>query len=201
MQSLAPSDALSVERAVFYAAADAVFRGIMRNQVEMRNRPTETPAFEVAERDRITTLETRCALDRLIEALNKWHIASGDVLYSVNREAGRFKVGDRVRIARVLDTMTAPELVGQTGEVIEVEQPSQLQRNYEVRLDDTGSEHYLNDQMLEAVTAPFDTTEYLAQCISCYLGQHDECDPKIARGDEELVACRCHERGHKPAHA
>lgn len=59
----------------------------------------------------------------------------------------RFKVDDKVRIARLLDTMTDPGLVGLVGQVEEVESVTLTQHNYYVRTEH-GS-HYCNEQMLE----------------------------------------------------
>jgi hypothetical protein len=76
----------------------------------------------------------------------------------------RFGLGERVQVVRILDGITSVDLIGMHGTVEEVESlPPPMppywaerygnveptQHNYEVRLDETGHTHYLNQQMLE----------------------------------------------------
>jgi len=65
----------------------------------------------------------------------------------------RFKVGDRVRVVRLLDSFTVPALVGGVGRVAEVDDVvaagTRLQVNYVVKLDVSGAERLLHDEELD----------------------------------------------------
>ena len=74
----------------------------------------------------------------------------------------RFQVGARVVVRHIWDSLTTRELLGKRGVVEEVEslpipvpywpehfKAPPAQHNYQVRLDDTEHQHYLNEQMLE----------------------------------------------------
>lgn len=74
-------------------------------------------------------------------------------------DTGHFRVGDRVMIARVLDDVTSPELIGKWGSVVEVDWCAGGQVNYEVSLDTVvrpggrSQVVYVNEQMLSTVEA------------------------------------------------
>jgi len=74
----------------------------------------------------------------------------------------KFKVGDQIRVVRVLDDITDKNLIGCTGTIMEVEslphfESIQYQHNYDVSLNRGGGiitgPHYLNEQMLDGVEA------------------------------------------------
>jgi hypothetical protein len=55
--------------------------------------------------------------------------------------------------------------------------------------------------VMKTRSTPSDMSEYLAQCISCWNGNHEDCEPLIARGgpNDTMFRCRCAERQHQPA--
>ncbi len=65
-----------------------------------------------------------------------------------------FKVGDRVRVVRLLDSITVPALIGGVGRVVDVDDVvlngTRLQVNYNVQLDVSGAVHLLHAEELEA---------------------------------------------------
>jgi hypothetical protein len=64
-----------------------------------------------------------------------------------------FHDGDQVIVARLADDLTARELLGLIGTVVDCELLGASQWYYQVRLDYDGRIHYLNEQMLESAVA------------------------------------------------
>jgi len=61
----------------------------------------------------------------------------------------RFKVGDPVTIARLMDTMTSKELIGHVGVIDEVETLFNGDYNYEMKCKCDGGSHYVHEEELE----------------------------------------------------
>lgn len=57
----------------------------------------------------------------------------------------KFQVGDKVKVVRILDTITTPDLLGFTGTVREIDPLPNGHYNYDV------DGHYLNEEMLGGV--------------------------------------------------
>ncbi len=64
----------------------------------------------------------------------------------------RFALGDRVRIVRLLDSLTTPALIGHEGKIEEFDAEAwPLIANYEMDCGTCGSSHYVHDAELEAI--------------------------------------------------
>lgn len=72
-----------------------------------------------------------------------WQAEHGGKVPDLPTEA-KFKIGDRVKVVKILDSITTPDLLGFTGTVREVEPLPNGHYNYDV------DGHYLNEEMLEA---------------------------------------------------
>ena len=90
------------------------------------------------------TPELRAQWERQLRSMRAWPGPNPK-----GPEEPQFSVGNRVQVARVLDGITSTELIWMVGVVVEVDTVSPTQHNYDVRLDETGGVHYLNEQMLE----------------------------------------------------
>jgi hypothetical protein len=75
--------------------------------------------------------------------MHQWQVDHGCKVPDLPTEA-LFKVGDRVKVVRILDSITTPDLLGFTGTVREVDPLPNGHYNYDV------DGHYLNEEMLEA---------------------------------------------------
>jgi hypothetical protein len=72
-----------------------------------------------------------------------WQQEHGSKVPDLPTEA-LFKIGDTVKVVRVLDSITTPDLLGFTGTVREIDPLPNGHYNYDV------DGHYLNEEMLEA---------------------------------------------------